>query len=87
MNAPSRISPAERRTEIKTRKTALRTPTLLSWLMLGLAVGFFVLFLVQAGTFKGLTALPPEQVEENITQEKVVVGASSMRKLSSKATR
>ena len=75
MNAPSRISAAERSTEGKTR---LRTPTLLSWLMLGLAAGFFFLFLVQAGTFEGLTALPPEQVEENITQEKVVVGASSI---------
>lgn len=77
MNAPSR-NPTADQGNGRPYKSALRRPVVLSWLMLGLAAGLFVLFLVQAGTFEDLAAPPSAPAKVDVTQEKVVVGSSSI---------
>ncbi len=78
MNASSRFSTAQREPGTGTRRGGWRDPVVLSWLMVALAVGFFVVFLIQAGTFHSLTAAPPAPAKVDVTQEKVVVGISSI---------
>ncbi len=51
----------------------------LNWLALLLTVGLFVTFLVQAGLFDGVSRRAPTTAPKDITQEKVVVKASSVK--------
>jgi LPS export ABC transporter protein LptC len=59
-------------------KRGMQPAAIASWLTLALAVAFFILFLVQAGTFSSFGDYPEPAPVKDVTQEKVVVSISSI---------
>ena len=59
-------------------KRRIQPAVVASWLVLGLAIVFFIVFLVQAGTFSVFRDFPEPQPVQDVTQEKVVVSTSSI---------
>ncbi len=59
-------------------KRRMQPAAIASWLTLALAIAFFILFLVQAGTFSSFSDYPEPAPVKDVTQEKVIVSSSSI---------
>ena len=78
MHATSSVESIGKDPMTRPARRPMRRTTLISWVVFGFAVGFFVLFLIQAGTFDALTEYPDAPAPTGVTQEKVVVQTSSI---------